>query len=121
MLCNLGGFVFEIGKTEFEQLNRNMKFNFAKRDRLGNNPTYHAIKGHEEEFEIDGKLIAKSNSSLKELEDIAKRKRPVRLTLGSGESLKVIIENISEARSLFLKDGHYTKNSFKIKLRAYYD
>ncbi len=121
MLCSLGGFLFKIGKTEFERLNRSLKFNYAKRDRLGNNPTYHAIRGYEEEFEIEGRLIAKSNSSLKKLEDIAKRKTPVRLTLGSGESLKVVIEGINEARSLFLKDGHYTKNSFKIKLKAYYD
>jgi len=121
MLCDLGGFTFEVNKTEFEKLNRSLKFNYAKRDRIGNNPTYQAIKRYEEEFNIEGKLIAKSNSSLKQLEDIAKKKLPVRLTLGSGESLMVIIESISEARTLFLRDGHYIKNDFKVKLKAYYD
>jgi len=121
MLCSLGDFVFEVGGVEFEKLNRNLKFNFAKRERIGNNPTYQAIKGYEENFNIEGKLIAKSNSSLKKLEDIAKKKLPVRLTLGSGESLKVIIDSIGEARSMFLKDGHYVKNDFKVQLRAYYD
>jgi len=121
MLCDLGGFLFEVGKTEFEKLNKKIKFNYAKRDRIGNNPTYQAIKGYEEEFNIEGKLIKKSNLSLKKLEDIAKKKEPVRLTLGSGESLKVVIEEIDEARSMFLKDGHYVKNDFRVKLKAYYD
>jgi len=121
MLCDLGGFLFEIGNVEFEKLNKSLKLNYSKRERIGNNPTYQAIKGFEEEFDIEGKLIKKSNSSLKKLEDIAKKKEPVRLTLGSGESLKVIIESISEARSMFLKDGHYVKNDFKIKLGAFYD
>ena len=121
MLCDLGGFTFEVGKTEFEKLNRSLKFNYAKRERIGNNPTFQAVKGYEEAFNLEGKLIAKSNSSLKKLEDIAKKKLPVRLTLGSGESLKVIIESISEARSMFLKDGHYVKNDFKLQLKAFYD
>ena len=121
MLCSLGDFVFEIGGVEFEKLNRQLKFNFAKRDRVGANPTYQSIKGYEESFTIDGKLIAKSNSSLKKLEDIAKKKLPVRLTLGSGESLMVLIDSIGEARSMFLKDGHYVKNDFKVQLKAYYD
>jgi len=121
MLCSLGDFIFEIGGVEFEKLNRSLKFNFAKRDRIGNNPTYQAIKGYEESFSLEGKLIAKSNSSLKKLEDIAKKKEPIRLTLGSGESLMVIIESINEARSMFLKDGHYVKNDFKVQLKAYYD
>ncbi len=121
MLCDLGGFLFEIGEVEFEKLNRSLKFNFAKIERIGNNPTYQAIKGYEESFSLEGKLIAKSNSSLKKLEDIAKKKLPVRLTLGSGESLMVLIDSIGEARSMFLKDGHYVKNDFKIALKAYYD
>jgi phage protein U len=121
MLCSLGDFVFEVGGVEFEKLNRNLKFNFAKRERIGTNPTYQNIKGYEESFSLEGKLIAKSNSSLKQLEDIAKRKLPVRLTLGSGESLKVIIDSIGEARSMFLKDGHYVKNDFKVSLKAIYD
>lgn len=121
MLCNLGGFTFEIGKVDFEKINKNLKFHFAKRERIGTNPTFQAIKGYEEEFDISGKLIKKSNSSLKNLEDIAKKKKPVRLTLGSGESLMVIIESISEARDMFLKDGHYVKSDFKIKLKAFYD
>jgi phage protein U len=121
MLCDLGGFTFEINKTEFEKLNKTITFNYAKRERVGNNPTLQAIKGYEEEFNVAGKLIKKSNSTLKKLEDIAKKKKPVRLTLGSGESLKVVIESINEARSLFLKSGHYTKNDFQVKLKAYYD
>ena len=32
MLCSLGDFVFEVGGVEFEKLNRNLKFNFAKRE-----------------------------------------------------------------------------------------
>ena len=121
MLCDLGGFVFEIKKAEFEKLNKTIKFNYAKKDKVGANPTYQAIGGFEEEFQISGKLIKKSNSTLKKLEDIAKKKEPVRLTFGSGESLKVLIESISEDRSLFLKDGHYLKNDFTIKLKAFYD
>jgi len=121
MLCSLGDFVFEIGGVEFEKLNRQLKFNFAKRERIGANPTFQAIKGYEESFNLEGKLIAKSNSSLKKLEDIAKKKLPVRLTLGSGESLMVLIDSIGEARSYFLKDGHYIKNDFRLTLKAYYD
>ena len=121
MLCDLGGFTFEIGKTEFEKLGKKMQFHFAKHSRIGANPSYQALGGYEESFSIEGKLIAKSNQSLKKLEDIAKKKNPVRLTLGSGESLKVLIDAVDEARSMFLKDGHYIKNDFKISLKAYYD
>jgi len=121
MLCDLGGFIFEINKTSFEKLNRNLKFNYAKRDRLSINPTYQSIKGFEEDIDISGKLISKTNSSLKKLEDIAKAKLPVRLTLGSGESLKVLIESISETRSMFIKTGNFIQDDFKIKLKAYYE
>ena len=121
MLCDLGGFVFEVKKADFEKLNKTIKFNYAKKDKVAFNPTYQAINGFEEDFQISGKLIKKSNNTLKKLEDIAKKKKPVRLTLGSGESLKVLIETINENRSLFLKDGHYLKNDFSIKLKAFYD
>jgi phage protein U len=36
MLCDLGGFTFEVNKTEFEKLNRSLKFNFAKMERVAN-------------------------------------------------------------------------------------
>ena len=121
MLCSLGDFIFEIGEVEFERLNKTIKFNFSKIDRIGLNPTYQNTKGYEESFTLAGKLIQKSNSSLKKLEDIAKKKQAIRLTLGSGESLKVLIDSITEARTMFLKDGHYVKNDFKLTLKAYYD
>ena len=121
MLCDLGGFVFEVGKTEYEKIGKTLKLHYAKHSCIGKNPFYQAIGGYEESFSIEGKLVAKSNRSLKKLEDIAKAKKAVRLTLGSGESLKVTIQSISEARNYFLRDGHYVKNDFKISLEAYYD
>ena len=121
MLCSLGEFIFEVGGVEFEKLNKTIKFNFSKIDRIGMNPTYQSTKGYEESFTISGKLIQKSNSSLKKLEDIAKKKQAIRLTLGSGESLMVLIESIGEGRSGFLKDGHYLKNDFSVSLKAFYE
>jgi len=119
MLCDLGGILFEIKKREFEKINRTLSFTFAKKSRLGKNPTFQSVNGYEESFEIEGKLISRSNSDLKPIESLAKKKEPVRLTLGSGESLEVIIEKISEGRSCFMDNGHYVKNGFKISLRTY--
>ena len=121
MLCDLGGFLFMTGGVEYEKLTKSLKCNYAKRERIGANPTYQAVKGYEESFTIEGKLVAQSNYSLAYLEDIAKRKKPVRLTLGSGESLMVLIESIGEARGAFMDNGHWVRNDFKLTLKAYYD
>ena len=121
MLCDLGGFVFDIVDKPIEAINKEIKFNYAKIDRIANNPLYQAVKGEEESFTILAKLIKKSNATLKKLEDIARKKEPVRFTLGSGESFNVIIEEIKENRTNFVKGGYFIKDSYNIKLRRVYD
>ena len=121
MLCDLGGFVFKTDGAGFEKLSRGLKYRYAQKARVGADPTFQAIGGVQERFVIEGKLAAKSNRTLEALERIASEKKPVRLTLGSGESLMVIIEAIDESRGAFIDDGHWVTNDFKVTLRVYHD
>ena len=119
MLCSLGGFVFKLKETEYERLVKKNVFNYAKRDRIGMNPTYHSVRGWEESFEFSGQLVTKPYGSLDPLVNIAKGKKPVQLTFASGESLRVIIQEITQTKKTFFDNGRSVFIEFKAKVTKY--
>jgi len=119
MLCSLGGFVFKLKESEYERLRKKLIFNYAKRDRIALNPTYHSVRGWEEEFEFSGQLVVKHDGSLEPLINIAKGKKPVQLTFATGESEKVIIQEIEQTKKTFFDNGRAIFIEFKVKVSRY--
>jgi phage protein U len=119
MLCSLGGFVFEPKKSEYDRLSRKLQFAWSKKDRIGKNPTHHAVNGYVESYDLKGSLVAKSNKSLDPLIGIAKGKNPVQLTFATGESLKVIIEGIDITKRTFMDNGASVFFEFTVKVKRY--
>lgn len=74
----------------------------------------------EESVTFSGKLIMRSVNALKDFENMAKEQKPVRLTLGTGESYQVTIESLNRTKSGFLKDGKYRYQEYSIPLQRYF-
>lgn len=115
MLALIGDYKFEINKTNFEKLRRNISFGFTSSQRLGNFKKWQSVGKYEETIDIDGTLITKSQSQLKAFEYMAREKKPVTMIF-NGVSITVIILNLDTDQSLFLKDGAFLKQTYKIKL-----
>jgi len=118
-LCSLGGFIFKLKETEYDKLTQKLLFNWAKRDRIGKNPTYHSVRGWEEEYEFNGHLVTRPDGSLDPLISIAKAKKPVQLTFASGVSLKVIVKELQQTKKTFMDNGKAVFIEFKVKVSRY--
>ena len=117
MIALIDDFKFEINNTNIDKIKSTLNFNFTTNNRLGNFDNYQATGRFEEKLEIDGILIAKSQTQLKEFEDMAKLKQPVTFT--TDDIIKtVLIFNLEREKSNFLKDGAFVKQSYKIVLQV---
>ncbi|GAB6045069.1 hypothetical protein JCM11957_06670 [Caminibacter profundus] len=117
MLCKLGDFVFT--EKEISDISEVENYPFAEIKRVANNPYYQDIEKENNEFEIKGWYLLKSNNIFETLKQIARKKEPIRFTTIQG-SIKVIITSISIGRKKFIKGGAI-KQEFSIKLKRYYE
>ena len=116
MLAQIGDYIFEINDTNFDKLKRSINFNFTSSQRLGNFDSWQSVGKYEETIDIDGTLIAKSQTILKSFEYMAREKKPVTMVFSNGTCLTVIILDLKIDQSSFLKDGAFLKQTYKIKL-----
>ena len=116
MLSIIGDFKFEINDTNYDKFTSSTNFRFATHARLGNFDEYQDVGKHEESIEIEGVLIAKSQTQLKDFEVMAKKKEPVTIAFGDGTCKTILIFNIEKERNTFLKDGAFLKQTYKIAL-----
>ncbi len=120
MLAKINDFLFELNKTDLESIQHQISFKWDRQDRSGNHNHTQSTGKWEESIVFSGKLLMQSVNILKDFEDMAKEKKPVRLTLGTGESYLITIDSLSRSKSGFLKDGKYRYQEYSIQLQRYF-
>ncbi len=121
MLAMIGDFEFTIDGTSFESFEKNLDLKFATHERLGNFNLYQNVGKYEEDINIKGTLVVKSQRQLDAFEVMAKRKEAVTLTLGNGTASTILIKNLRTIKDTFLKDGLFLKQSYTISLQVVQD
>jgi len=117
VLGMIGDFKFEINKTNFEKIKKSLNIRFSAHQKLGNFDSFQKSGKYEENLEIEGTLIVKSQKQLKEFEDLAKLGEP--LTFITDSSIKtILIFNIEAEQESFLDDGKFLRQSYKITLQV---
>ena len=91
MLAQIGDFLFEIDKTSFSKLSRKVSFGFTSQKRLGNFDNWQDVGKYEETIDIDGTLIAKSQTQLKDFVTMARLKQPQTMAFTNGTCLTILI------------------------------
>ena len=119
MICMIEGYMFDVKETE--TLSHELLFSWVERNRLGNHPLSEATGAWSENINLQGRLLAKSVRALDSFEEICKQKRPLRFTLGTGESFMVIVTALSRRKKEFLKDGKYIVHEFDISLKRWFE
>jgi len=120
MLGMIGKFKFEMNKNQLDSIAHVIEFTWAESKRIGNHPKYQAVGKSTESFTLSGTLIMQKVSAIDELQEIGNKQKPVILTFVNASSIKVVIENISMNKSLFLKSGEFLKQGFTVKLKRWY-
>ena len=120
MLAKVGEFIFDLNNKDISAISHQLSFEWYKQKRIGNHTHTQQSGKWEESISFSGKLLLKSKSILKDFEEMAKEQIPVRLTLGTGESYKVTIENVSRTKSGFFKDGNFRYQEYSITMGRYF-
>ncbi|RYA23885.1 hypothetical protein CRU96_05615 [Malaciobacter halophilus] len=121
MLGMIDDFKFEINDTNFERLKRTISFGYVKHARVGNFDSYQSIGEYEEKIDIEGTLIVKSQSQLRDFELLGRKKKPVTYVLADGTAKTIIILNLEEDKSSFLKSGEFLKQVYKTTIQVVED
>lgn len=116
MLAQIGDYLFEVNNTSFDKLKRKVSFGFTAQKRLGNFDGWQDVGKYEETIDINGTLIAKSQTQLKDFELMAREKQPVTMAFTNGTCLTVIILDLEAEQNSFLKDGAFLRQTYKIGL-----
>lgn len=120
MLAKIEEFLFDLNNVDIESIQHKLNFGWNRQKRLGNHQHTQRDGLWEESITFSGKLIIKSVNALKEFEDKAKEQIPLRITLGSGESYMVTIDEINRTKSGFLKNGKYRYQEYSISMQRYF-
>ena len=114
MTASLGGFVFEV--CDVEQIERSVRPNWGEFRPIYGDPVYHDTNGRVKRVRLKGKRVAKSNAELSHLESIASSKSATRLTLITGESSSVIVNDLKIRRKKWIKNGGAVEAEFSVDL-----
>lgn len=120
MLAKINDFLFELSKVDIESIQHQLSFGWNRQQRLGNHQYTQSSGKWEESIYFSGKLIMKSVNALRDFEDMAKEKKPVRMTFGTGESYLVTIETIDRTKSGFIRDGKYRYQAYSASMQRYF-
>jgi phage protein U len=120
MLAKVGEFIFDLNKKDIQSISHQLSFGWDRKKRLANHNFTQRDGLWEETISFSGKLLLMSVNSLDAFEDMAKEQLPQRLTLGTGKSYKIVIDNISRTKSGFLKDGKYRYQEYSISMQRYF-
>jgi len=120
MLCTLDKFIFSSHGVSFDSVKRSFEFGFKETQLIDDDAIWAATGTFRQNITLAGSLVAQPNSALLDLEAMAKAKKPVTLAFESGKALQVVILNIEEDQSLFLKNGGFLKQDFVVSLGVVY-
>jgi len=120
MLAKIEGSLFELNEKDIESIQHELTLPWNRQTRLDNHQYTQREGSWEEKITFGGKLLMQSVHALKEFEDLTKEQRPVRLTLGTGESFDVVINTLSRTKKGFTKDGKYRYQEYSISLQRYF-
>lgn len=120
MLAKIGNFVFDFNNKDIDSISHQLNIGWDRQQRQGNH-TYTQKSGTwEEETTFKGKLVLKSVRVLDDFENAIKEGKPIRLTLGTGESYEVAIDNLTRTKSGFLRNGGFRFQEYSIKMQRYF-
>ncbi|HFE2536397.1 TPA: phage tail protein [Escherichia coli] len=121
MMMILGMFPFSLQTTPYQSANKTNSWRHVKNDRVGKSPCYQFIGADEEPFVLSGTLypeISGGDVSLVMLETMAFSGRPWPLIEGTGRIYGMyVIEQITQNRTEFFKDGKAKKIDFTLNLK----
>ncbi len=120
MLAKIEDFLFDLNGNDIATIQHRFNFEWSRKKRIANHQYTQRNGLWEEAITFSGKLLLQSVDALKAFEDLAKEQRPVRLTLGTGESYEVVIDGLSRVKSGFLKDGKYRYQEYSISMTRYF-
>ena len=119
MLGMIGGFTFEMGKTEFDAISHEIEYNWSESHRIGNHPKLQNVGKSKESISFSGTLLLQKVNSFDDLEAIAEKGKPVTLSFVGG-TIQVVIKRIVKNQASFLKSGEFIKQGFSISIQRYY-
>ena len=115
MICSIGSFVFEA--HDVTGLNMDSSAHFGEYKPYGDDPHYHATQGSTKTITVTGRYIADSNSRQETIESMLRSKSPVRFTMATGESERVIITGFRNDRKHFVSNAGAVQQDFSITLK----
>ena len=118
MLAQIDDVVLEVDSNVAEILEK-FTFNFAKVNRVGNNPTYQKVNGWEQDVSFSGYFVLKNLDEFEPLKDTAKEKKPIWF-VQKDSHFEVLITELNIRKELFLKSGEFIKQGFDITLKRYF-
>lgn len=121
MMMSLGMFVFGMHTLAYQELQRSTAWRHASTSRVGTNPASQFIGRGEDTITLPGVLVSGltgSQISLDVLRYMADTGKAFPLIEGTGRIYGIwVIENMSETRSYFFKDGATRRIEFTINLK----
>lgn len=120
MLAKIGESIFELNEADIQSISHSVTIGWNRSKRIGTHEIAQKDGTWEESVTFEGRLVLKSIDTLKNFEEEAKAGKPLRITLGSGESFEAVIESYSKTKSGFFKDGAYRYQSYSITIKRYF-
>jgi len=112
-------YIFEI--VDVESVQKQMKFNYARSARIGNNPFTQAVGAWEENISFTATLYYDQFFTVTFFEEMAKQKTPIWFVMLSGEALEVTVDQLSTTKTWFDFSGNPIKQEIVFTLEAYYE
>lgn len=121
MMMSLGMFVFGMHTLAYQELQRSTAWRHASNARVGTNPARQFVGRGDDTITLPGVLVSGltgKQASLDDLRDMADTGKAWPLIEGTGRIYGLwVIENISEGRAYFFKDGAARRIEFVISLQ----
>ena len=120
MMMALGMFVFSLPTLAYQELQRSTTWRHASSSRVGTNPARQFVGRGDDTLTLPGIILpelAGSALSLDALRYMADTGKAWPLIEGTGRIMGIwVIEDISETRALFFRDGAARRIEFTIRL-----
>ena len=119
IMAIIGAFVFSANEKEFHNMDKTIRYHYAKIKRIHAGTEYHAIGGRDESRTIAGRINALQSGSnpLDQLEQQAELKIELPIFLGTGRYLGLfVIEEIKTRETKIIDNGAAIQVDFTITL-----
>lgn len=116
----LGLFIFKLSTASYQELQRQTAWRHPSNSRVGNTPAYQFVGKGEDTITLSGDVYPELTGYQKPMDllrNMADTGKAFILIEGTGKIYgKVIIDKVSETRSVFFQNGGARKISFNIQL-----